>query len=244
LLPPWLSAAAVTPRLGASRSVEMVATILIRTSLNTSIRTAVTARLDDAHAAKRLTRASAGKSAGCPGVQDRERNECPALQRFKNPAEPAMSVFIRATSTPLPMRALALIAVLTLSACGDKPKEGAQGPAGPQGVQGPQGPIGPQGPQGGAGPQGIAGPAGPPGEKGDSGTPGPQGPRGEKGEPGAAGLPVEQRNRPSGPVLRVVTGTGTLTCGDDEVLVSRACAEGTDVDGRCGGPVNGLCAKK
>jgi collagen triple helix repeat protein len=182
----------------------MVATILIRTSLNTSIRTALTPRLDDAHVVRHLTRASAGKSVGCPGALDRERKRMSSTAEIgspdKNLAEPAMSVIIRATSIPLPMRALAVIAVLTLSACGDKPKEGAQGPAGPQGVQGPQGPIGPQGPQGIAGPQGTAGPAGPPGEKGDFGTPGPQGPRGEKGEPGAAGLSAEQLNRPSGPV--------------------------------------------
>jgi hypothetical protein len=44
--------------------------------------------------------------------------------------------------------------------------------------------------------------------------------------------------------LRVVTGTGTLTCGDDEVLVSLICTDGTNVDGRCSGAVNGLCAKK
>ena len=84
-----------------------------------------------------------------------------------------------------------------------QPTPGPQGAAGPAGPQGGQGPVGPAGAQG---PQGPAGP------------PGPAGPQGERGP--AAGL-------------RVVTGTGTVTCGNDETLVSLGlCPSGVPQMGR------------
>ena len=139
---------------------------------------------------------------------------------------------------------LAACTIFTLVACSEKPKEGVQGPAGPQGAQGPQGAIGPQGPQGVAGPQGIAGPPGPPGEKGEPGAPGPRGEKGEPGPAGPAGPPGPPAGSAGGPVLRVVTGTGSLTCNADEVLVSMVCAEGANEARQCTGAVHGLCAQK
>ena len=91
---------------------------------------------------------------------------------------------------------------------------------------GPQGPAGAQGPQGAAGVQGPQGPAGP------SGPAGPQGPKGDAG---------------SASSLRVVTGTDTVSCGNDEALVSLVCASGA-IDGtKCATPGTaaiGLCMRK
>lgn len=98
------------------------------------------------------------------------------------------------------------------------------------GPQGPQGQAGPQGQQGAAGPPGPTGPAGPAGPKGD---PGPEGP------PGPAGA--------SSPAFRVVTGEQkTVTCGDDEVLVSVVCSAGAPDGPSCaaGTTMTGLCMKK
>lgn len=136
---------------------------------------------------------------------------------------------------------MTFVAALSLAACGEAPKEGAQGPAGPQGAQGAQGPVGPQGAQGIAGPQGPVGPGGPAGEKGESGPagpPGPPGPAGPRGDVGPAGAASQ------GPTLRVVSGTDTLTCRDDEVLVSLVCASGPSDGPKCAGPVTGVCARK
>jgi hypothetical protein len=92
-----------------------------------------------------------------------------------------------------------------------------------QPVPGPQGPAGP------------AGPAGAQGQQGPAGSPGPAGPQGPKGDAGAA------------PSLRVVTGTDTVSCGDDEALVSLVCASGA-IDGtKCATPgtaVTGVCMRK
>ena len=89
-----------------------------------------------------------------------------------------------------------------------------------QPVPGPQGPAGPAGAQG---PQGLAGP------------PGSAGPPGPKGDPAPA------------PPLRLVTGTDTVRCGDDEALVSLVCASGA-IDGtKCATPgtaVTGVCMRK
>jgi hypothetical protein len=131
--------------------------------------------------------------------------------------------------------------VVVLAGCGDALKgtqgdAGAQGPAGPQGAAGPPGPVGPPGPAGPLGPPGPAGPAGPlgpPGPPGPLGPPGPPGPRGEAAAPPAAAQ-----------ALRVVTGTDTLTCNDNEVLVSLVCANGTNDGPKCAGPGTGLCARK
>lgn len=97
-----------------------------------------------------------------------------------------------------------------------QPTPGPQGAAGPPGPQGAQGPVGPAGAQG---PQGPAGP------------PGPAGPQGDRGQ--AAGL-------------RVVTGTGTVACDNDEALVSLVCASGAPDGAKCGADTaaTGLCVRK
>ena len=94
---------------------------------------------------------------------------------------------------------------------------------GPAGAQGPAGPTGAQGPAGQTGAQGPQGPAGPPG---------PPGPKGDSGQASA---------------LRVVTGTGTVRCGDDEVLVSLVCASGATDGAICAtasAAATGLCVRK
>jgi hypothetical protein len=88
------------------------------------------------------------------------------------------------------------------------------------------------GPQGPAGPQGSAGPQGP---QGPAGAPGPAGPPGPKGDPGTASA------------LRVVIGTDTVRCGDDETLVSLVCASGATDGNKCATPgsaVTALCIRK
>jgi hypothetical protein len=101
---------------------------------------------------------------------------------------------------------------------------------------------GPQGPQGQAGPQGQQGAAGPPGPTGSAGPAGPAGPKGDpgpEGPPGPAGT--------SSPAFRVVTGEQkTVTCGDDEVLVSVVCSAGAPDGPSCaaGTTMTGLCMKK
>jgi len=101
---------------------------------------------------------------------------------------------------------------------------------------------GPQGPEGQAGPkgqQGAAGPPGPPGSAGPAGPAGPKGDPGPEGPPGPAGA--------SGPAFRVVTGEQkTVTCGDDEVLVSLVCSAGAPDGPSCpaGTTMTGICMKK
>jgi hypothetical protein len=128
----------------------------------------------------------------------------------------------------------ALIAALVLVGC-SKPAPGPQGPPGQQGAQGPQGPAGPQGIAGEKGQAGQAGVQGPMGPQGPAGPPGPAGPAGAKGDPG------------SDPAIRVVTGTGSVTCGGDEVLVSLICASGTADGSKCSvsdASATGLCARR
>ena len=72
---------------------------------------------------------------------------------------------------------------------------------------------GPQGPAGPPGAQGPPGPAGPPGAQGPQAPAGPPGPRGEPG---------------SAQALRVVTGTDTVRCADDEALISVGVCERRD----------------
>ena len=113
----------------------------------------------------------------------------------------------------------AIVTMLAVTGCG-QPAPGPQGPAGPAGAQGPQGPAGPAGAQG---PQGPAG------------SPGAAGPSGPKGDPGPA------------PALRLVTGTDTVRCGDDEALVSLVCASGATDGTKCataGTAATGLCMRK
>src|SRR5512132_2940498 len=118
-----------------------------------------------------------------------------------------------------------LIITLAVAGCG-QPASGPQGPAGPGGAEGPQGPAGPPGAQG---PQGPAGPPGAQGPQGPAGAPGP------KGEPGSAQAP------------RVVTGTDTVRCADNEALVSLVCASGATDGTKCATPgtaATGLCMRK
>ena len=124
-----------------------------------------------------------------------------------------------------------LLMMLAVGGCG-QPAPGPQGPAGPAGAQGPQGPAGPAGAQG---PQGPAGQAGAQGPQGASGPPGPTGPTGAKGDIASA------------PPLRLVTGTDTVRCGDDEALVSLVCASGPTDGTKCataGTAATGVCMRK
>jgi Collagen triple helix repeat (20 copies) len=120
----------------------------------------------------------------------------------------------------------AIIMMLAVAGCGQPTPgpAGAQGPAGPTGAPGPQGPAGGQGP---------------PGPAGTAGAPGPQGPAGPAGPPGPKGDPA--------PALRVVTGTGTVKCGDDEALVSLVCSSGAPDGAKCAtseAAATGLCMRR
>ena len=117
------------------------------------------------------------------------------------------------------LNCFAILTVLAVGGCG-QPTPGPQGPAGPAGAQGPQGPAGPVGAQG---PQGSAGPLGP------------AGPPGPKGDPAPA------------PPLRLVTGTDTVRCGDDETMVSLVCASAATDGTKCATPgtaATGVCMRK
>ena len=93
-----------------------------------------------------------------------------------------------------------------------------------------------------SGPQGPQGQAGPPGEKGakgDQGPPGPTGPKGDQGPPGLAGSAGSAG-------LRIVSGEGTVSCNDDEALVSVVCSAGAPDGAGCsaGSTTTGLCMRK
>ena len=91
-----------------------------------------------------------------------------------------------------------------------------------------------------SGPQGPQGQAGPPGEKGAKGDQGPPGPKGDQGLPGPAGSAGSAG-------LRIVTGEGTVSCTDDEVLVSVVCSTGAPDGARCSAgskQTTGLCMRK
>lgn len=97
------------------------------------------------------------------------------------------------------MRAIAVLALLLVTACNEFGPRGPRGPAGPAGTPG-----GPPGPQGPAGPTGLTGPAGPTGATGSrglTGLTGPAGPMGATGPVGAAG-PIGPRGLtgPEGPM--------------------------------------------
>jgi hypothetical protein len=93
-----------------------------------------------------------------------------------------------------------------------------------------------------SGPQGPQGQAGAPGEKGakgDQGLPGPMGPKGDQGPPGPAGS--------AGTVgLRIVSGEKTISCNEDEALVSVVCSTGAPDGAECPGAsaTTGLCMRK
>jgi hypothetical protein len=90
-----------------------------------------------------------------------------------------------------------------------------------------------------SGPQGPQGQAGPAGEKGEKGDQGPPGPKGDQGLPGPAGSAGSAG-------LRIVSGEGTVSCNDDEVLVSVVCSAGAPDGARCsaGNTTTGLCMRK
>ena len=91
-----------------------------------------------------------------------------------------------------------------------------------------------------SGPQGPQGQAGPPGEKGAKGDQGPPGPKGDQGPPGPAGSAGSAG-------LRIVTGEGTVSCTEDEVLVSVVCSTGAPDAARCSAgskQTTGLCMRK
>jgi hypothetical protein len=79
------------------------------------------------------------------------------------------------------------------------------------------------------------------GPKGEQGPPGPQGAKGDQGPPGPPGDPG------AGPAFRIVTGTGSASCADNEVLVSLICARGGTAGKRCtvsDAAATGLCVRK
>jgi hypothetical protein len=128
-----------------------------------------------------------------------------------------------------PMRKLlsmsVVVAALAVAGC----NEGKMGPPGPVGPQGPQGVIGPIGRQGPVGERGNVGPAGAEGPQGPPGAPGP------KGDPGPTAA------------FHVVTGTDSVRCSDDEVLVSFVCERGAADGAKCatsGTTATGLCIRK
>jgi hypothetical protein len=93
-----------------------------------------------------------------------------------------------------------------------------------------------------SGPQGSQGQAGPPGEKGakgDQGPPGPTGAKGDQGPPGPAGSAGSAG-------LRIVSGQKTISCNDDEMLVSVFCSAGALDGAECSAGITatGLCMRK
>jgi Domain of unknown function (DUF4214) len=65
------------------------------------------------------------------------------------------------------------------------------------------------------------------------GPQGAEGPKGEKGDPG-----------PAASVIRVVTGNPSVSCADNEILVSVVCAKGAPDGSRCPSDAVGLCAMR
>ena len=94
-----------------------------------------------------------------------------------------------------------------------------------------------------SGPQGPQGQAGRPGEKGENGDQGPPGAKGDQGMPGPAG----SAGSAGSAGLRIVSGEGTVSCNDDEVLVSVVCSTGAPDGARCSAgskQTTGLCMRK
>jgi hypothetical protein len=90
-----------------------------------------------------------------------------------------------------------------------------------------------------SGPQGPQGQAGAPGEKGEAGPAGPMGPKGDEGPPGPMGPPGTAG-------LRIVSGEKTVSCNEDEVLVSVVCSAGAPDGAECpaASTTTGLCMRK
>jgi collagen triple helix repeat protein len=123
---------------------------------------------------------------------------------------------------------------ISLAACSRDP--GPKGDTGPQGQPGAQGVPGPQGPQGIAGTKGDKGDKGDRGDKGDKGDKGDRGEKGDKGEKGDTGNVN----------IRVVQSDASVSCDNDETLVSAFCPSGGAADGaKCATPPTiGLCLRK
>ena len=85
----------------------------------------------------------------------------------------------------------------------------------------------------------CSGPQGSQGQKGDQGPPGPMGPKGDQGPPGPPGPAVSAG-------LRIVSGEKTVSCNEDEVLVSVVCSAGAPDGAGCsaGTTTTGLCMRK
>jgi hypothetical protein len=173
---------------------------------------------------------------GIRGRLDALKRAIPSRQRSPGHARAGLSLVdglpsstgMRAAGVPL-MRKLLNISVVAISLAVAACNEGKMGPPGPIGPQGPQGVIGPAGRQGPVGERGNVGPAG---AEGPQGPPGPPGAKGDPGSPGA---------------FHVVTGTDTVRCSDDEVLVSLMCESGAPDGAKCataGTAATGLCLRK
>jgi hypothetical protein len=104
---------------------------------------------------------------------------------------------------------------------------------------GPQGSQGQAGPPGEKGAKGDQGPPGEKGAKGDQGPPGPTGAKGDQGPPGPAGSAGSAG-------LRIVSGQKTISCNDDEMLVSVFCSAGAPDGAECSAGITatGLCMRK
>lgn len=116
------------------------------------------------------------------------------------------------------------------------------GPQGPQGQSGTPGPAGAKGEAGSAGPMGPSGPKGDLGPPGPAGQPGPKGDAGQQGATGPAGPPG-----PSGSAaFRVVAGGKSVTCNENETLVSIVCSAGAPDGAQCPAATTttGLCLRK
>src|SRR6516164_8508399 len=203
------------------------------------------------------SRAGAGGRCSCWFAQGASRltHDCRCLtavdMRAQCPCLPGGALMRQVVTIP------AAIAMIALAAC-----TGPQGPSGPAGEAGPAGPTGPAGPQGSFGEQGPAGPSGPPGPvgpqgpQGEAGGQGPVGPAGERGPPGPQGpLGPPGPAGPAGPkgdpgpasAIRVVTGTDSVRCGDDEILAGFVCASGATDGAKCATPgtaATGLCVRR
>ena len=144
-----------------------------------------------------------------------------------------MIVFLREGPMRVALVSIALLGVMLVGCSGPQGQAGPKGQEGGAGVAGPAGPQGPKGNLGQQGPQGATGPAGPQGPKGDSGPQGAIGPAGPAGPAAMAGL-------------RVVTGERSVTCNQDEVLVSIVCSAGTADGTSCpsASTATGLCMRK
>jgi hypothetical protein len=93
-----------------------------------------------------------------------------------------------------------------------------------------------------SGPQGPQGQAGPPGEKGEAGPAGPAGPKGDAAPLG----PTGSSGSAATAGLRIVSGEKSVSCNDDEVLVSLICSAGAPDGSQCptASATTGLCMHK